>query len=230
MQTAVGSNEFGTSLRSVLDYSFSTPLKRVQIAETSAPTNRFRRVVNDLLQGKQIKLVAVGGVATNGSNASNPGSNDYIAIYANYLMRAFPGAKVEVQRQSVGLAPSPVVAGCVSTFMPDDADLVLLEMTANDAIILDPSISGSQPAMAYEVLVRQALSGSKKPAVMLAQVRTGLMPGWLTRLTHQLLQVQQQVPAATPLHGVSRQEGVTHIALLLTMVVQCRGWCAWSIQ
>lgn len=175
MQTSVGSNSFGTSLRSVLDYSFSTPLNRVQIAETSAPTNRLRRVVNDLLSGKQIKLVAVGGVATNGSNASNPGSNDYVAIYANYLMRAFPGAKVVVHRQSVGLAPSPVVAGCISSMIPSDADLILLEMTANDAIILDPSISGSQSAMSYEALVRMALSGSNKPAVMLAQVRLAML-------------------------------------------------------
>lgn len=158
-------------LVNVFSYDFSTPLEAIQSSNVYTGGNsRVRRVVSDLLSGRPIKVVAIGGLATNGSDASSPGRNDYFALYANYLSRAFPGATIKPARASAGLAPSAVVAGCSSRFIPDDADLVILEMTANDGLVMDSSIVNPTQPKAYEILVRKILNGANAPALLLAQV------------------------------------------------------------
>jgi len=165
----------GSKLGDVLKYNFTTPLASVQRANAyRGGGTRMRRVVNALTTGQPIKVVAIGGIATNGSAASLAGSNDYVALFAGYLIKAFPKSKVEVVRESAGIAPSSVVAACVDRYLPSDADLVLLEMTANDAVILEDSISGAQTPQAYEALVRKVLAGSKQPALLLTQ---SMVPG-----------------------------------------------------
>jgi hypothetical protein len=163
----------GDALRGVLDYSFATPLRQIQASNVYQAGNaRFRRVVNDLQRGEPIKIVAIGGVATNGTDASSPGTDDFFALYVKYLKRAFPNARIEPVRSSAGIAPSAVVAQCLSSYMPRDADLVLLEMTANDGVGMDPSLIDGHNAKAYEMLMRGILSGDKRPALILTQVRT----------------------------------------------------------
>eukprot|EP00882_Tetradesmus_deserticola_P011320 GHRQ01011971.1.p1 GENE.GHRQ01011971.1~~GHRQ01011971.1.p1 ORF type:complete len:212 (+),score=62.26 GHRQ01011971.1:445-1080(+) len=160
------------ALRSVLDYSFATPLRQVQASQVyQAGNTRFRRVVNDLQNGKPVKIVAIGGVATNGTAASSPGINDFFALYVKYLKRAFPNAQIESVRNSAGIAPSAVVSQCLGSYMPSDADLVLLEMTANDAVGMDNSLLDGHNAKAYELLMRGILAGDKQPALILTQVR-----------------------------------------------------------
>jgi len=161
-------------------HRFSTPLHQVRSAAAYSGTNsRMRRVVDSMSRasgGQRFKVVAVGGVATNGSDASAVGSTDYVSKYANYLVNAFPKADIQIVRASAGLAPSAVVAGCPDQFLSAarDADLVLLEMVPSDAPASEDLVVGAKLPAAYEALVRQALGGSKKPAVLLVQ---GLAPG-----------------------------------------------------
>ncbi|KAI8469582.1 MAG: hypothetical protein J3K34DRAFT_522045 [Monoraphidium minutum] len=151
-------------------HGYSTPLDAVKSSNVYTGGNaRLRRVVNDLLGGAAVKIVAIGGPATNGSDASQPGRNDYFAQYVNYLASAFPGATIKPVRAPAGLAPSAVVAGCLSRYLPDDADLVLLEMTANDGAVMDSSIVNPTQPKAYEILARRILEGSRKPALVLTQ-------------------------------------------------------------
>jgi hypothetical protein len=161
----------GDALRGVLDYSFATPLRQIQASNVYQAGNaRFRRVVNDLQRGNPIKIVAIGGVATNGTDASSPGTDDFFALYVKYLKRAFLNARIEPVRSSAGIAPSAVVAQCLSSYMPRDADVVLLEMTANDGVGMDASLIDGHNAKAYEMLMRGILSGEKQPALILTQV------------------------------------------------------------
>lgn len=170
----VNNAPMGDTLRGVLDYAFSTPLNQIQSSNVyQAGNSRFRRVVDDLRKGNPIKIVAIGGVATNGSDASRPGIDDYFALYVKYLKRAFPGARIDPVRSSAGIAPSAVVAECLSNYLPTDADVVLLEMTTNDAVAMDPSVLDGHNAKAYEMLMRNILKEDKQPALILTQVRTG---------------------------------------------------------
>jgi hypothetical protein len=167
----LGRTSIGDALGSVMDYQFSTPLSQMQSSHVYQASNaRYRRVVHDLLVGNPINLVAIGGVATNGSDASNPGRNDYFALFVNYLQTAFPRAKVRPVRSSVGIAPSAVVAQCLDNYLPSDADLVLLEMTANDAVGMDDSFIDSHNAKAYEMVMRKVLTAPRSPALILTQV------------------------------------------------------------
>lgn len=167
---SVGPKTAGSALDPVLTYQFSTPLEAVQSSNSyTGSNNRLRRVVTDLLAGKPVKVVAIGGVATNGSDASRPGTNDYFASYVAYLTRAFPAASVKAVRASAGLAPSSVVAACSDRYLPADADLVVLEMTASDGAGMDSSIVNPIQPKAYEVLVRKILGGKSQPALLMLQ-------------------------------------------------------------
>lgn len=181
LATNVGSQSMRTTLGRVLDHTYSTPLAQIQASNVYTAGNaRYRRVVHDLVVGTPVKIVALGGVATNGSDASRPGSNDYFALYINYLKRAFPNAHITPVRKSVGVAPSAVVAQCIDNYLPTDADLVLLELTRNDAVGMDNAIvdtMGGHNAKAYELLMRKVLGSPKQPALLLTQVRQAQAAG-----------------------------------------------------
>lgn len=170
---SIKSQPLNSSLGSVFDHGFRTPLDAVLASNVYTGSNsRLRRVISDLTAAKPVKIVAIGGLATNGSDASNPGKNDYFAQYIAYLAKAFPGASIKPVRASAGLAPSAIVAGCLDRFLPSDADLVILEMSANDGVTMDSSVVNARQPRAYEVLVRKILNGDKKPALLLTQVRS----------------------------------------------------------
>ena len=172
----LGQLSMGDQLGNVLNHRFSTPLSQIQASNVYTAGNaRYRRVINDLRKGKPIKVVAIGGLATNGSDATSPGRNDYFALYINYLAKAFPNGQLTAVRSSVGVAPSPVLAQCLDNFLPSDADLVLLEMTANDGVYMDNSVVMSHNAKAYELVMRKILESSKQPALILTQVRARLL-------------------------------------------------------
>jgi hypothetical protein len=173
--TSVGAAPIAGPLQRVLSaHDYSTPLAGVRASNSYTGGNtRLRRVVRDLLGGKPIKVLAVGGRATNGSAASDPGRSDYFARYAAFLARAFPAASVKPVRASAGLAPSAVVAACFERFVDGDADLVLLEMAASDGATMDSSIVGANQPKAYEALVRRILKSKREPALVLVQVRGG---------------------------------------------------------
>lgn len=167
----LGQLSMGDQLGNVLGHRFSTPLWQIQSSNVYTAGNaRYRRVINDLRKGTPIKVVAIGGVATNGSDATQPGRNDYFALYVNYLAKSFPNAQLTAVRSSVGVAPSSVLAQCLDNFLPSDADLVLLEMTANDGVFMDDSNVMSHNAKAYELVMRKILQSSKQPALILTQV------------------------------------------------------------
>jgi hypothetical protein len=168
----IGGQQLGGTVENALNHAYSTPLGPVIASNAyTGGDARLRRVVSDLAAGKNVKIVALGGRATNGSDASAPGRSDYFARYVSYLARAFPSAAIRPVRASVGLAPSAIVVACLERHMPADADLVLLEMTANDGVTMDSSIVNPAQPKAYEMLVRSVMKGVKQPAVVLVQVR-----------------------------------------------------------
>lgn len=83
--------ESGSVPASVTAHKFRTPLDRILAADVYAGSNaRLRRVVADLASGRPVRIAAIGGVATNGSDATQPGVNDYVAQYAAYLKEVRP--------------------------------------------------------------------------------------------------------------------------------------------
>jgi hypothetical protein len=170
--SAVGGSQLGNSLQTVLTHAYSTPLEAVQASNAYTGANaRLRRVVSDLAAGKPVKVVAIGGPATNGSDASQRGRTDYLSRYVAYLSRAFPGSQITFVRASAGVAPSAVVAACADKYIPPDADLVLLELAANDGAVMDTSIVNARQPKAYEMLVRRIMGGTRQPALVLTQAR-----------------------------------------------------------
>jgi hypothetical protein len=171
---SIGPDQMSPAMLAVLSHTYSTPLAAVQSSNVYTGGNaRLRRVVADLAAGRPAKIVAVGGAATNGSDAAGRGRSDYLSLYVAFLSRAFPAAPIKFVRASAGLAPSAVVAGCFDKYVPADADLVLLEMTANDGAVMDTSVVSARQPKAYEILVRKILGGARKPALVLTQVGAG---------------------------------------------------------
>ncbi|GBF91597.1 hypothetical protein Rsub_04337 [Raphidocelis subcapitata] len=166
----VGTKSLSTSLSKVLSHTYSTPLPAVLSSNSYTGANaRLRRIVADLMAGRAVTVAAVGGLATNGTDASEPGRSDYLARFVTYLERAFPTANITAVRSSAGVAPSAVVAACGDQFLPQNADIVLLELTANDAATMDSSIVNPMQPKAYELLLRRALKAPRQPAVVLTQ-------------------------------------------------------------
>src|SRR5690349_19702222 len=106
------------SSSAVYDWTFTTPLQQIQAANVYQAGNaRFRRVVDKLMTGNAVKVVAIGGLATNGSDASSPGIDDYFALFVKFLRRSFPRARVEPVRSSAGIAPSAIIEQCLSSYL-----------------------------------------------------------------------------------------------------------------
>lgn len=169
----VGRASFASALGPVLIHDYTTPLEAVQAANVYAGGGaRLRRVVSDLAAGRPVTIVALGGQATNGNSASAPGRTDYFTRLVGYLAKAFPHAPLRPVRAAVGLAPSAVVMACLDKYLPADAaDIILLEMAANDGATMDSSIVNPTQPKAYEMLVRKLMGGARQPAVILTQVR-----------------------------------------------------------
>ena len=78
----------GSVPSSVLAHVFRTPLDAILASNVYSGSNaRLRRTVRDLQDGKAIKVVAIGGLATNGTAATQPGRNDYFAQFVSYLQQ-----------------------------------------------------------------------------------------------------------------------------------------------
>ncbi len=185
-------------------HQFSTPLDMVQAAAAyTGSSARMRRVVADLMAGKEVSVLVVGG--QNSTEWDRPGSTDYLYQYVSFLRSAFPKATIDVVRSPSQTAPSAVLATCIEGSMPAGRagrDLVLLEMTGNDATDMDDSITRPYKPLAYESLVRSALSLQGQPAVVLLHALApgmgeGARPYYLTPEAPQYAAVQTyyDVPA-----------------------------------
>jgi lysophospholipase L1-like esterase len=123
---------------------------------------RLQAVVNKLMAGKPIKVFTLGASVTRGI-----GTTDRKHSYANrlfeYIAHAFPHKGHVFINRGIGGTSSSIYSVCAEHMVHKDADLVVLEFSANDkkdAPYTDPERRG------YEQLVRKLLQLPGRPALI----------------------------------------------------------------
>lgn len=123
---------------------------------------RLQAVVNKLMDGKPIKVFTLGASVTRGI-----GTTDRKHSYANrlfeYIAHAFPHKGHVFINRGIGGTSSSIYSVCAEHMVHKDADLIVLEFSANDkkdAPYTDPERRG------YEQLVRKLLQLPGRPALI----------------------------------------------------------------
>ncbi|KZO90804.1 hypothetical protein CALVIDRAFT_489907 [Calocera viscosa TUFC12733] len=118
---------------------------------------RFRNVVHKALRGEPIKMGVLGGSVSRGRNVEN-GPTYHQRIFRMWNETFFPHPGNEIVDGSRAATGSKYFSMCFPAHIPEDVDIVLLELSINDRRIDD--------AEAWETLVRALLELPNKPAVI----------------------------------------------------------------
>ncbi|KAL4427673.1 hypothetical protein ABPG75_001762 [Micractinium tetrahymenae] len=93
--------------------------------------SRARRAMAKLLAGQPISIAFVSGSITEGKGASQLGKNDYVARALSWLNGTFPGKPHRLLNAGHSAVPSSYFSLCVSKEVPDDVDVVFVEVHDN---------------------------------------------------------------------------------------------------
>lgn len=135
-------------------------LARSRVYEGS--NSRFRRVLRKALSGKAIKIGVLGGSVTKGHGLTNHAHN-WTAKLLNQLSKLLPMTQIELVNGAVPATGSDYYSMCFGEHIPEDVDIVIIELAVNDQRI-------ESNAIAYEWLLRGLLDLPNRPAVLNIQV------------------------------------------------------------
>ena len=140
---------------------------------TLGDRHRLRRFVDKLLSGQPVTVVMSGGSVTIGQGAIY--DHPYAKRFFQWIQETFPNPKHVLRNAAMSGITSAVASVCAKTLIPD-ADLVIIEFTANDPIPskrlslgnYSPNDAVTFATMkAYERLIRTVLGLESAPAVVL---------------------------------------------------------------
>ncbi|EIE27712.1 hypothetical protein COCSUDRAFT_55698 [Coccomyxa subellipsoidea C-169] len=103
--------------------------------------SRLQQFFRKLLRGELVKVVAVGGSVTAGMGARY-GNESYIQRIHTWLQNLGTEdrpVQIEFTNSAVSATTSSYTSQCVGDFVPEDADLVLVEFSVNDWETVDPA-------------------------------------------------------------------------------------------
>jgi hypothetical protein len=126
---------------------------------------RLKVAMHRLLKGDLIKISAVGGSITQGQGL---GDGDYYGVerYTERIAKwaKESGLKVNVTNGGFAACSSSYFASCVNMHVPMDADLVIVELAANDPWAYANDLLSKK---AFERLIRKLMDRPAKPAIIL---------------------------------------------------------------
>ncbi|CAD6578859.1 MAG: CAP64 protein product - [Cyphobasidiales sp. Tagirdzhanova-0007] len=124
---------------------------------------RVRRLLQKALRGEAIKVAVVGGSVSTGHGVPSPFNSDFymhMRIF-QWFLDTFPGADHDLNLDSaLPASTSWYFSYCVRETLPEDADLVMLELDINHH---EPS---KESLEATEALYRTILGLPKQPALI----------------------------------------------------------------
>lgn len=123
---------------------------------------RLRAVAAKLLAGQPVKAFTLGGSVTYGHGVDDL-SLAYSSLFFRYLNETFPHSGHKLVNWGLPGSTSPVTTPCVHSMVDQDADLAVVEFTANDS----PSAWTSRGKKGFESLLRTLLALPGQPAVVL---------------------------------------------------------------
>ncbi|KAJ3723604.1 hypothetical protein DFJ43DRAFT_648958 [Lentinula guzmanii] len=128
------------------------------------PNARLKRVLRKLHSGQKIKIGIIGGSVSGGHGLRDYRTN-WSSLYAQYIRETFSPENVEVEliNGSVGATVSDYMETCLLEHIPEDVDLVVIELAINDMRL-------EQLAMGYENLIRAIFALPKQPAIINLQI------------------------------------------------------------
>ena len=110
--------------------------------------------------GEKIKIGILGGSVTKGHGVGE--SQRWATLYGNWWRDTFD-IEVEVVNGAVGATVSEYLETCFAEHIPEDVDIVLIELAINDQRL-------ERNARSYENLMRALLDLPNHPAVINLQV------------------------------------------------------------
>ncbi|KAJ4470802.1 hypothetical protein J3R30DRAFT_3710698 [Lentinula aciculospora] len=129
------------------------------------PNARLKRVLRKLSSGEKIKIGIIGGSVSGGHGLKDYHTN-WSYLYAQYIRETFAPENVELVELingSVGATVSDYMETCFLEHIPEDVDLVVIELAINDMRL-------EQLAMGYENLIRAIFALPNRPAVINLQI------------------------------------------------------------
>lgn len=164
----------GDALKTALTgWEYTLPLEFVRKGQAYVgPSLRLRRVINDLMAGKEVSVTVLGGSISTGAVASrkqakeNP--NDLWSLVRIYMQKNINGDLV-FTNNARSATKSYITSLCLEKFLDDTSDLVFVEFIANDGSEMDLSYTDNQKARFFERFLRKILSKKNAPAVIMMQ-------------------------------------------------------------
>ncbi|KAJ4471886.1 hypothetical protein C8J55DRAFT_155525 [Lentinula edodes] len=140
------------------------------------PNTRLKRVIRKLQSGKKIKIGIIGGSVSKGHGLRDHRLN-WSYLYAEYIREIFAkstsadAANIEVEliNGSVGATISQYMETCFREHIPEDVDLVIIELAINDQRL-------EYLAKGYENLIRAIFALPNHPAIINVQVLALMFP------------------------------------------------------
>ncbi|KAJ4470801.1 hypothetical protein J3R30DRAFT_1122654 [Lentinula aciculospora] len=134
------------------------------------PNARLKRVLRKLRSGQKIKIGIIGGSVSKGHGLTDRRLN-WSHIYAEYIRETFArstsadpaNVEVELINGSVGATISEYMETCFREHIPEDVDLVIIELAINDQRL-------ERLAKGYENLIRAIFALPLKPAIINVQI------------------------------------------------------------
>lgn len=104
-------------------------LARSRVYEGS--NSRFRRVLRKALSGEPIKIGVLGGSVTKGHGLTNYAYNWTVKLLQQ-LRKLLPVTQIELVNGAVPATGSDYYSMCFGEHIPDDVDIVIIELAVND--------------------------------------------------------------------------------------------------
>uniref|UniRef100_A0A7S0S1A6 SGNH hydrolase-type esterase domain-containing protein n=1 Tax=Chlamydomonas leiostraca TaxID=1034604 RepID=A0A7S0S1A6_9CHLO len=125
---------------------------------------RLRAVLDRAMQGKPIKVAAIGGSITAGQGAVDaPNWPQYVL---NYLQDELGEKVVSLANGAVGGTLSAYMSVCHNMHIPKDSDIIFVEYSVNDWHNPTPAFQNNV-RRPFERLLRKLLNYPKRPAVVM---------------------------------------------------------------
>lgn len=124
--------------------------------------SRLQELAAKLVAGKPIKMFTLGASVTRGIGTTDRAFS-YASRFFEFITTAFPHKKHKLINRGIGGTSSAIYSVCAEHMVHEDADLVVLEFSANDkrdAPYSDPERKG------YEQLIRKLLKLPGRPALL----------------------------------------------------------------
>ena len=126
---------------------------------------KLKMIMEKAYRGESIKISAVGGSVTQGQGLAD-GDAEGVERYTERVARWAneSGLKINVTNGGFAACSSSYFASCVNLHVPIDADIVIVELAANDPWAYSDD---TQAKRVFERLIRKLLMREARPAIIL---------------------------------------------------------------